>query len=241
MTHHEAGRRVHHAGGTAHAQHALRVDRQHAAHGDEAVLLLLDGLDLGGGFSHRGLGFCGGGRGGACAGGSSIDSPLLSTPTHAAPPKPASKLRSPITSTHLDPQPLQASLQALLEFGKVHRGARHQGRLLQEDPGVGSSWWKVHGWGGGVSSWLGEDRFWLKKVVLALLLVQPASSPHHQHHTAMDQNTSPNRPPHALGLAEGHGIEERRRLRVARPQPPPPKTHTHTHTHAHASTRPALT
>ena len=40
------GGRVDHAGGPANAEHALGHARQHAAHGDQAVLLLLNCPDL---------------------------------------------------------------------------------------------------------------------------------------------------------------------------------------------------
>jgi hypothetical protein len=46
---HKASAGVNHACCATNAEHTLRVRGQYTAHGDEAVLLLLDGLDLGGG------------------------------------------------------------------------------------------------------------------------------------------------------------------------------------------------
>ena len=46
LRHHEAGARVNHTGGAADAERPLRERGEDAAHGDEAVFLLLHGLDL---------------------------------------------------------------------------------------------------------------------------------------------------------------------------------------------------
>jgi hypothetical protein len=137
---------VHHASGAADAEHALGVRGQHAAHGYQAVLLLFDGLDLlsaravrggarvaryGGARSKQPAAWRAGDTAASCA--AVCDVTTWLPPRAHARAQHTQRAHAARGGAHLDAEPVHACLQALLEVGEGHRGARHQRRLLQEN------------------------------------------------------------------------------------------------------------